>query len=53
MLGVLNSCDVRSALQILTLQLQMAKIFPSPSMFVTWCTKPWSSAFLRMAIASS
>ena len=27
--GVLNSCDVRSALQTLTLQLQMPKIFCS------------------------
>ena len=32
--GVLNSCDVRSALQTLTLQLQMPKIFCSPSIFV-------------------
>lgn len=33
-LGVLKSCDVRRALQILTLQLQIAKILFSPSIFV-------------------
>ena len=34
MLGVLKSWLVRSALQTFTLQLQIAKIFSSPSMLV-------------------
>ena len=38
MFGVLKSCEVRSALQTPTAQLQMPNIFSSPSMFVTWCT---------------
>ena len=33
-LGVLNNCEVLKALQILTLQLQIAKILFSPSMLV-------------------
>ncbi len=53
MLGVLNSWLVRRALQMFTLQLQMAKILCSPSMLVTWCTKPFSSAWARMASTSS
>ena len=53
MLGVLNSWLVRKALQTLTLQLQMAKILFSPSMFVIWCTKPLSSAFCKICITSS
>ena len=38
MFGVLNSWDVLSALQMPTAQLQMPKIFSSPSMFVIWWT---------------
>ena len=53
MLGVLKSWEVRSALQTLTLQLQMAKIFCSPSMLVIWWTKPLASAFLKISRASS
>ena len=53
MLGVLNSWLVRRALQTLTLQLQMPKIFCSPSMLVIWWTKPLSSAFLKISMASS
>lgn len=33
-LGVLNNCEVLKALQILILQLQIAKILPSPSILV-------------------
>ena len=53
MFGVLKSWLVRRALQTLTLQLQMPKIFCSPSMFVIWWTKPFSSALRKISSASS
>ena len=53
MFGVLKSCEVRRPLQTPTAQLQMPKIFSSPSMFVTWWTYPRSSACCNMVRASS
>ena len=35
---LIDYCEVRSALQIWTLQLQMSKIWSVPSIFVTWWT---------------
>jgi hypothetical protein len=49
MLGVLKNCDVRRPKQEQRQQLHMPKILSGPSTLVIWCTRPLSSAFLRIS----